>query len=269
MRRIDDLQLKNLKIIQETDHFCFGTDAVALANFAVAHSHIKSETRIIDFCTGNGIIPLLLAGKTDCENIIGIEIQPEVAALAQQNVEFNNLQHRIQIIEGDIVGVDAHIDPLNSTKFTNNRRGDGHPSPAGDRDGRPYNAFGLPSSVGARLGAPAPHIITCNPPYKPAAAGLKTTNPIQNIARNEIKITLEQIFEKAAELLQDKGKLFMVHKPERFAEIINLGNKHKLEPRRIQMVYNSIEKPPCLILIELVKNGGRNLIIEPPQVLTE
>ena len=227
MRRIDDLQLKDLKIIQETNHFCFGTDAVALANFVVSHSHIKKETKIIDFCTGNGIVPLLLAGKTQCENIMGIEIQKEVASLAQENVEFNNLQNRIKIINEDIVGA----------------------------------AIGRPSSK------EYPSIITCNPPYKPAISGLKSSNQFLNIARNEITITLEQIIIKASELLQDKGKLFMIHKPERLAEIIKISGQHKLEARRIQMVHNDIKKPPCLVLIELVKNGGSNLIIEPPEII--
>ena len=222
MRRIDDLQLNGLKIIQETDHFCFGTDSVLLANFAVRNSLIKKETKIIDFGTGNGIIPLLLAGKTESEHIIGIEIQKEVASLAQENVDFNNLQNRIKIINGDIVG-------------------------------------------DAALGVP--HIITCNPPYKPFNSGLLTNNQYQNIARNEIKIALEQILTKASELLQDKGKLFMVHKPERIAEIIKVSSQHKLEPKRIKMVHNDIKKPPCLVLIEFVKNGATNLIIEPPEII--
>jgi len=223
LRRIDDLELNGLKLIQETEHFCFGTDSVALANFVVDNSFIKEETKIIDFGTGNGIIPVLLAGKTISKNIIGIEIQKEVAELAKENIEFNNLQSRIEIINADLVG-----DAVSGVPFKNI------------------------------------DIITCNPPYKPQNSGLKTSNPFQNIARNEITITISQIIEKTHSLLKEKGKLFMVLKPERLAEIITLMSKNNLEPKCLQMVHSSFEKPPCLTLLESIKNGQPGLTVKPP-----
>ena len=222
MRRIDDLDLHGLRLIQETNHFCFGTDSVALANFAATNSFIKEETKIIDFGCGNGIIPILLAGKTVSNNIIGIEIQKEVSDLAQENIEFNNLTHRIKITNAD----------LSKANFNH-----------------PFD------------------IITCNPPYKPQHSGLASSNQFQNIARNEITITLPQIITKAYALLKEKGKFFMVSKPERLSEIITLMSKNNLEPKRLQMVHSILEKPPCLILIESVKNGQPGLIILPPSNL--
>ena len=55
--RLDDLQIKGLYIIQKTNGFCFGTDAVLLAGFA----SVKKGGRVMDLCTGTGIIPLLLS----------------------------------------------------------------------------------------------------------------------------------------------------------------------------------------------------------------
>ena len=97
--RIDDLQLNGLKIIQNKNGFCFGIDAVLLSDFA---KQIKDGSIVVDLCTGNGIIPILLCGKTKAKIIYGIEIQEDVSSLAQRNVDFNNLQDRIQIINRDL-----------------------------------------------------------------------------------------------------------------------------------------------------------------------
>ena len=63
-RKIDDLQLKGLKLIQDTDGFCFGIDAVLLANFA----KVKNNAKVVDLGTGTGIIPILIAGKVKLAN---------------------------------------------------------------------------------------------------------------------------------------------------------------------------------------------------------
>jgi len=96
--RIDDLQLNGLRLIQNTESFCFGVDAVLLADFA----DIKENARVIDLGTGTGIIPILLAGKTSAKEIIGIEIQKEMAAMAKRSVALNSLEERVIIHEADI-----------------------------------------------------------------------------------------------------------------------------------------------------------------------
>lgn len=96
--RIDDLQYKGLKIIQDSTGFCFGIDAVLLANFA----EVKKDQRVIDLGTGTGIIPILLAGKTQAREIIGIEIQYDVADMAKRSIILNELQDRVKVINEDI-----------------------------------------------------------------------------------------------------------------------------------------------------------------------
>ena len=98
MRRLDDLELNGLKLIQDTDMFCFGIDAVMLANFV----NCKKDVRVVDLCTGNGVIPILLSEKISASEIIGVEIQEKVAALAEENVRFNNLEEKIEIINEDL-----------------------------------------------------------------------------------------------------------------------------------------------------------------------
>ena len=80
--RIDDLQLKGLKLIQDTNGFCFGIDAVLLANFA----KVKKGAKVVDLGTGTGIVPILIAGKSQASKIIGVEIQEEVAEMAKRSI---------------------------------------------------------------------------------------------------------------------------------------------------------------------------------------
>ncbi|WHH57066.1 tRNA1(Val) (adenine(37)-N6)-methyltransferase [Petroclostridium sp. X23] len=96
--RIDDLQYRGLKIIQDTRGFCFGLDAVLLANF----SQVKKGSTILDMGTGTGIIPILIAGKTDAKKVVGLEIQQHMAEMSSRSIVLNRLEDRVQIIQGDL-----------------------------------------------------------------------------------------------------------------------------------------------------------------------
>ncbi len=96
--RIDDLENSGLKIIQNTDHFCFGMDAVLLAGFTKANA----SSTVLDLCTGTGIIPILLSAKTKAKQIYGVEIQDGSYNLAQRNIELNKLQDRLTIFQDDL-----------------------------------------------------------------------------------------------------------------------------------------------------------------------
>jgi tRNA1Val (adenine37-N6)-methyltransferase len=96
--RIDDLQIKGLKLIQDTQGFCFGVDAVLVANFA----KVKRDSIVVDLGTGTGIIPILLAGKTQAKKIYGVEIQEDVSEMAKRSVKLNDLEDRVEIINQDL-----------------------------------------------------------------------------------------------------------------------------------------------------------------------
>ena len=95
--RLDDLQ-NGYYIIQDPQKFCFGMDAVLLSGF----SRVKKGERVLDMGTGTGIIPVLLASKTDGEHFTGLEIQEECAEMASRSVKYNNLEDRVSIRQGDI-----------------------------------------------------------------------------------------------------------------------------------------------------------------------
>lgn len=96
--RLDDLQIKGYQIIQHPGRFCFGMDAVLLSAFA----KVKEGECALDLGTGTGILPILLEAKTHGKHFTGLEIQPDSADMAMRSVQVNNLQHKIDIVEGDI-----------------------------------------------------------------------------------------------------------------------------------------------------------------------
>ncbi len=100
--KIDDLEYKGLKIIQNKKGFCFGIDSVLLSDFA---KDIKKFSKVIDLGTGTGIINILLSGKTEAESFVGVEIQEEVADMAKRSVELNNLENKIKIINENILNL--------------------------------------------------------------------------------------------------------------------------------------------------------------------
>lgn len=96
--RIDDLQRDGLRIIQNSEKFCFGIDAVLLSDFADS----KRGEKVLDIGTGTGIIPILMSAKTKGEHFTGLEIQDESAEMAVRSVKLNNLSEKIDIVNGDI-----------------------------------------------------------------------------------------------------------------------------------------------------------------------
>ena len=105
--RIDDLEYKGLKIIQNKNGFCFGIDAVLLSDFA---KEIKKESKVLDLGTGTGIPGILLCKKTELKNIIGVEIQKDVFDMAKRSIKLNNLEDKFSVINEDIKELDKKLE---------------------------------------------------------------------------------------------------------------------------------------------------------------
>ena len=213
---LDDLQ-NGLFIIQKKDGFKFGIDAVLLADFA---KDAKSKNTL-DMCSGTGIVALLLSAKTDTRNICALEIQPEMAEMAQRSVVYNSLSDRVRVSAGDVREADKIY-------------------------GR--GAFDK---------------ITCNPPYMRLGDGIKNDRDEKSVSRHEILCTLDDAVGTASRLLVSKGRFFMVHRPSRLADIICSMRLYGIEPKRLRFVCPSPSKAPSLLLIEGMKDGGRELKILP------
>ncbi|MGL5279717.1 MAG: tRNA1(Val) (adenine(37)-N6)-methyltransferase [Cetobacterium sp.] len=156
--------------------------------------------------------------------IIGIEIQEISADLARRNVALNNLQEQISIVHDDMKNWREH--------FEN-----------GSQD-----------------------VVITNPPFFKFHGNENQLNNLDQLtlARHEITIDLEQLIGVASKLLKDKGYFAMVHRPDRFLEIVDAMRKYGIAPKRVQFCHSKIDKPAKILLIEGIRNGKDSLTILPP-----
>ena len=235
--RIDELQYKNLKIIQNEDGFCFGIDSVLLSDFA---KDIKNNSTGVDLGTGTGIISILLSAKTKLEKIIGVEIQEDVAEMANRSVILNNIQDKIEILNLDIKDIIQN---------------------------KSNNKENINKIIENKLQREKFDFVVTNPPYKKLDTGKVNANENKYISRHELTANLEDFLNVSKYLLKDKGAFYMVHRPDRLVDIIELMRKYKIEPKKIRFVYSSIEKEPSLILIKGIKNANPFLKIDRPLII--
>ena len=237
--RIDDLEYKNLRIIQNKKGFCFGIDSVLISDFA---KDIKNNSTGLDLGTGTGIISILLASKTNLSKIYGIEIQKEVADMAKRSVKLNNLQNKIEIINTDINNISKQIKINLEYKMKKNE-------------------------LIQKIKRESFEFIVTNPPYKKLETGKVNENEAKYISRHEVTATLEDFINVSKYLLKDKGSMYMVHRPDRLVDIIELMRKYKLEPKKMRFVYSNINSEPVLVLIKAIKNARPFLKIEEPLII--
>ena len=225
--RIDDLQYKGLKIIQNTKGFCFGIDSVILSDFA---KNIKKGSKVVDLGTGTGIIGLLLCKKTELKEIVGVEIQKEVAEMANRSIKLNKLEDKFKILNTDINKI-FEDKLLEKNKFD---------------------------------------VVVMNPPYKEKGTGKINEVDSKIISRHEVKATLSDFIKVASNLLKDKGEIYIVHKPERMPDIIQKMRENKIEPKEIKTVYSNKKTEASLILIKGIKGANKFFkILEPLYIYEE
>lgn len=111
-------------------------------------------------------------------------------------------------------------------------------------------------------------LVTCNPPYfKVNEKNYFNDSNEKKIARHELEINLSDLLVTARKLLKNNGNFAIVHRPERLMEILFEFRKNSIEPKRIQFVYENINKGSTLVLVEGQKNGKEGLKIENPIVM--
>lgn len=223
--RLDYLLAEDLRIIQSPSVFSFSLDAVLLSRFASIPKSPKG--RIVDLCTGNGVVPLFLSARSKAK-IFGVELQPRLHDMAMRSVAYNQLDEQIEIHLGDV------------------------------------------KQAPENLGVEKYDAVTCNPPYFLAhELSEKNVSEHYAIARHEIHLTLEEAIISSSRLLKQGGKAAFVHRPERLLDIVTYMRQHRLEPKRMQLVYPKKGKEANTLLIEGIKDGKPGLKILPPVVVYE
>lgn len=218
----DIVGYKNRKIYQNDDYFSFSLDSVLLANFVNIR---MKDYNIVDLCTGNAVVPLILSLNTK-KKIIGVELQKSVFKLAEKSIKYNNLDNQIEIIN------------MNVKDFA---------------CGNNINNYDL---------------IICNPPY------FKVTNKSnlniskeKMIARHEVELTLSDLCACAKKLLNNNGNFVIVHRADRFIEVVEEFRKNNIEPKRVRFVCEKTDKESNLFLMEGQLGGKVGLKIERPLIL--
>ena len=117
------------------------------------------------------------------------------------------------------------------------------------------------------FGAASFDVVTSNPPYMIGQHGLRNPDMPKAIARHEVLCNLEDVVSQASRVLKDRGRFYMVHRPFRLAEIMNVLTKYHLEPKRMQLVYPYIDREPNMVLIEALKGGNSRITVEPPLIV--
>lgn len=112
-------------------------------------------------------------------------------------------------------------------------------------------------------------MILCNPPYFESTEEQFSENPYLAAARHEKFLTLPELAEHSYRLLKDNGRLVVVYRADRFIEAINALVVKKMQPKRIQFIYHSLNKKATGVLIEARKNGKFGCDIEAPGILSK
>lgn len=219
MIELNDLFDYHKYIYQNSDYFKFSLDSVLLAEFVNIK---KNDKRILDLCSGNVPVPLILVDKYQGLDITGVEIQKEIYDLGIKSIEYNNVNN-IRLINDDVKNIPNVLDKASFD------------------------------------------IVTVNPPYfKVYDEKSFNDNDIKAIARHEIKLTLDDTLLVASKMLKNQGYLYMVHRPERLADIILGLNKYNFGLKRVVSVYDKINGDCSMILIEAIYNGKDYVKIDNP-----
>ena len=215
---INDLLNYNLKIYQNEDSFKFSIDSVLLAEFVNINYRAKN---IIDLCTGNAPIPMILSTKFN-KSIYGVELQKSIYKLGKKSVELNNIKN-VNLINDDVKNIVDRFD----FKFD---------------------------------------IIICNPPYFKVdnKSSIINENYTKAVARHELCVTLDDIISVSSKIIKESGSLYLVHRCDRFVEILDLLKKYRFGLRRLQFVYDNLNSNSCFLLIEAKYNCKDDLKVINP-----
>lgn len=235
MEQIEDIGFGGLKLIQDKKQFCYGVDAVILADFA--NSLYPNFVNAVDIGTGNGIIPFILSHKNPDAFLTGIDVQKEAIDLARRSCVLNDLEEKISFIQED--AADLCSENTKITKFDI------------DDNEKDANQYVLRSGCA--------DMVTCNPPYFAKGGAIPSSSSAKFIARHETTAGIEDFIKAAAVLLKRQGHFFMVHRPSRLVDIFYYCRKYGLEPKDMRMVVPRAGEAANIVLIHCSKGGGKEL----------
>ena len=234
--RIDDLERNGYRIIQNSRRFCFGMDAVLLSGFAGEAEKGRRWKKIVDLGTGTGIIPLLLhgrlrAGRKEPEEMPS---EPGIIGLEIQKEMADMASRSVQLnhLEQEIRILEGDI-----------------------------------CQASELLGKGCFDVVTSNPPYMKRGGGIVNPGDSKAVSRHEVLCTFADVAGQAASLLVPGGRFYLVHRPERLAEIMETLRTNGLEPKRLRMVHSFADSEASMVLIESTRGGRTFMKVEKPLII--
>jgi tRNA1(Val) A37 N6-methylase TrmN6 len=234
---IEDLRTGGLRLVQKRDGFRFGEDSVFLAAFAAGLYPRSADRplRAADLGCGCGSVAVLLSRRLPRAVITGIELIPRIADVATRNASLNRLSDRLRFVRGDLRDLRGRLPNRTDDLF-------------------PHHAFDL---------------VVSNPPYRipttaaaPATSAAPTTAAAPAaapselvVAREEVACTLDDLLGAAVHLLRSRGRLVLVHGPERLPDLMESLRRHHLEPETLRMVLPAADRAPSCLLVSATANG--------------
>lgn len=222
---IDELPVAGLRMLRSPGGYRYALDPFLLCAF----SQVRAGEQVVDLGAGTGIIPLLLAATTPAGKIVGVELQPLLAAQARRNVEINRLDGRVAVVEADVRG--------------------------------------LTDGVCVETGAY--DVVVSNPPYRSVSSGRQAPDPERAATRHELNGGLREFLLASAALLRSKGRLYLVYLAERLPELLAEMRRLQLEPKRMRLVHSRVADGAQLVLVEGRKGGRPGMQVEAPLILYE
>ncbi len=107
-------------------------------------------------------------------------------------------------------------------------------------------------------------LIVSNPPFRRAGTGRISPKEIKALARHEISLTITDIAKIGQRVLRNRGRLCMIHLPERLTEIVRVMSRHGLEIKRLRFVHSKSDSEAKMVLVEAVKGGRVAVKVDPP-----
>lgn len=221
-------------LTQPKGAFRFSVDALLLACFA-QDLRGGAEPMVADLGAGCGVVALALALLREDVRLTGVEVEPSLVAAANENAEKLGLADRVHAVKTDTSDL---------------RKG------VGDAAG--VSPGFAPESMDA---------VVANPPYREQGRGRRPAGEVREGALSETRGALKDFVAAAAYLLKNRGQAFFVFAADGAVRLFAHMTTHRLEPKRLRAVHSYADKPARLVLVEARKNGGPELLWEPPLVM--
>ncbi|TVM18007.1 methyltransferase [Oceanidesulfovibrio indonesiensis] len=223
-------------LTQPEGAFRFSVDALLLACFA-RELRGGREPMTADLGAGCGVVGLALALMREDIRITGVEIEPALVGAAADNNARLGLADRVRVVEADVA----------------NLRG----------------GIGNMSEMVHALAPESMDAVVANPPYREPGRGRRPAGEVREAALSETRGALDDFIAAASYLLKNRGQAFFVFSAEGVSRLFAHMTAHRLEPKRLRAVHSCADKPARLVLVEARKNGGPELLWEPPLVMYE